>query len=184
MKSGLYALRRPLRRDRRAPRAMGRNGSTRPMTKESKVYFRVEEGAARSRGDSAWRRGIRAIAGPGHCRAHRRGSSSRMAGLLGGGRPRATRSSTGPFLAGPRPGIAAPISPRKGALPIQSRVKSLGTARMNRSPSSSRPWVSPEPGSVGRVVEALPPEADRQTSPHRLSAVSSIWCSTPAGRPP
>src|SRR5437660_2568565 len=71
--------------------------------------------------------------------------------------------------------IAAAIRPRKWPS-TQSRVKSFGTARTKRSSASSSPRASPK--QVPYVVSLSAPLSRPATSPHRLSAVSSISCST------
>src|SRR6266516_3215152 len=74
---------------------------------------------------------------------------------------------------------AAPIRPRKWPS-IHSRVKSFGTARTNAPSLSSEPPTSPN--QVRYVVSLSAPLSRLATSLHRLSAVSSVWCSNAAAR--
>src|SRR5919201_4565854 len=71
------------------------------------------------------------------------------------------------------------MRPRK-CVSIHSRVKSFGTERTKAS--SPRPAPSTSPNQVRNVVSLRASLSRLETSSHRLSAVSSIGCSTRAAR--
>src|SRR5712691_9380570 len=160
MKSGLYAC---AGASATASAAAWAKRFDEPITKESNVYFALKP-------PLSGRPGMRSTtAGPGSGSSP---SSSSM--LLFPAACSATRSSSG-RSAPVTSRIAAPIRPRKWPS-IQSRVKSFGTPRTKQSSESSRPVTSPN--QVPYVVSLREPLSRPATSLHRLSAVSSIWCST------
>src|SRR6478672_4942677 len=162
MKSGLYAC---AGASATASAAAWAKRFDEPITKESKVYFVLKPPLS----GRFWTE-LRALAAAGASIRPSRSSGSSSAVGVGS----LTRSSIGRS----RPvtsRIAAPIRPRKWPS-TQSRVKSFGTARTKRSSASSSPRASPN--HVPYVVSLSAPLSRPATSPHRLSAVSSIWCST------
>src|SRR5579862_7983131 len=166
MKSGLYAC---AGASATASAAACAKRFDDPITNESNVYFRLKPPLSGLLG------GMRATIGA----AAGSSKPSSVTGSAGAKPSSETRSSIGrssPVTSR----MAAPIRPRKWPS-IQSRVKSLGTARTKQS-LSSRPRASLN--HVPYVVSLSAPLSRPATSLHKASAVSSIWCSTPPPAPP
>ena len=156
MKSGLYAW---AGASATASAAACANRFDEPITKRSKVYLRLIEPLAAGSG------------------ARRTGCSSGAPSEPGSGARHvvADASAGSGARARSRPCTAARIRPRKWPS-IHSRVKSFGTASANASSVSDAPAASPN--QVPNVASLSAPLSRPDTSSHRLSAVSSIWCST------